>query len=84
MPGALSAVVNGGTLHLSWNRAPGAYPNRFEAGTATGLSNLFNGDVGNVASLERLVPPGTYFVRVRAANACGVGAPSNEVVVTVP
>ena len=30
------------------------------------------------------VPSGTYFVRVRAANAFGVSGPSNEVTVVVP
>ena len=71
VPGALISVVNGSTLRLSWNRAAGAQSYRLEAGTATGLSDLFNTDVGDVASLEGLVPPGTYFVRVRAANTLG-------------
>lgn len=83
VPGALASVVNGGTLRLSWNRAPGAQSYRLEAGTAAGLSDLFNGDVGDVASLEGVVPLGTYFVRVRAANTVGVSAPSNQVSVTV-
>jgi hypothetical protein len=30
------------------------------------------------------VPSGTYFVRVRAANAFGHSAPSNEVTIVVP
>ncbi len=84
VPGALISVVNGSTLRLSWNRAAGAQSYRLEAGTATGSSDFFNTDVGDVVSLEGLVPPGTYFVRVRAANTLGVSAPSNEVVVTVP
>jgi len=29
-------------------------------------------------------PPGTYYVRVRATNACGTSAPSNEILVNVP
>ncbi len=82
-PGGLTAVANGGTLRLSWNRAAGAQSYRLEAGTSTGLVDLFNGDVGNVTSLEGLVPPRTYFVRVRAANTVGLSAPSTQVSLTV-
>ena len=82
-PTNLASVVNGATLRLSWNRAPGAQSYRLESGTASGLANLFNGDVGDVSSLEGLVPPGTYFVRVRAANAAGVSAASTQVTVVV-
>jgi hypothetical protein len=31
-----------------------------------------------------LVPFGSYYVRIRAANAFGASLPSNELVVTVP
>jgi hypothetical protein len=30
-------------------------------------------------SISGTAPPGTYFVRVRARNVCGLGSPSNEV-----
>ena len=82
-PANLASVVNGATLRLSWNRPAAAQGYRLEAGSASGLADLFNGEVGDVASLERLVPPRTYFVRVRAVNAAGTSGPSNQVTVDV-
>jgi hypothetical protein len=32
-------------------------------------------------SITQAVPPGTFYVRVHAINACGVSGPSNEVVI---
>jgi hypothetical protein len=37
-----------------------------------------------VTSVGTPAPPGTYFVRIRAQNACGTSAPSNEQAITVP
>ena len=55
-----------------------------EAGTAPGLANIATFDVGLQTALTvGSVPPGTYYVRTRAANYTGASAPSNEVVVTV-
>jgi hypothetical protein len=57
-----------------------------EAGTAPGLANLIAGlALGPTPVLVAPnVPPGTYRVRVRAANGALVSAPSNEVTVVVP
>lgn len=82
-PGGLTAVINGATVRLSWNRAVGAQGYRLEAGTASGLANLVNADMGDVTSFQGIVPPGTYFVRVRGVNAAGVSAPSGQVTVVV-
>jgi hypothetical protein len=51
-----------------------------EAGTASGLTNLATVPVGNVTSFQARVPPGVYYVRVRAVNDLGASDPSNEVV----
>jgi len=82
-PSGLTSTVNGASVRLSWNRSTGSQRYRLEAGTASGLANLVNADMGDVTSFEGLVPPGTYFVRVRGVNAAGSGAASNQVTVVV-
>jgi hypothetical protein len=87
-PGTLTASVNGSTVTLTWS-APGSgdpvTSYVLEAGSATGLANLANASTGSTATtyVAPGVGVGTYFVRVRAQNAAGVSAVSNEVVVTV-
>lgn len=49
-----------------------------EAGSAAGLTNLGRLPVGPVNQFQTAVPPGTYFVRVRAINDVGMSAPSDE------
>ena len=82
-PTGLAMIANGRSLQVSWNRAAGAMGYRLEAGTGPGLANLFNGDVGDVDRLQVVVPPGPYFVRVRAVNLNGASGPSAEASVTV-
>lgn len=85
--GLTLGASSGGTFSLVWGAASGN-PTTYlvEAGTASGLSNLVNSDLGSTTpSLTATgIGPGTYYVRVRGKNACGVGAPSNEIVVIVP
>ena len=54
-----------------------------QAGTSQGSSNLFNGNIGNLTSVgsDNLDPSIPLFVRVLAANACGVSAPTTDIVV---
>jgi glucose/arabinose dehydrogenase len=82
-PTRFTAVVNGATVSLTWDRAAGAQNYRLEAGSASGLADLANVDLGDVNAFQALVPAGTYFVRVRAVNALGVSGPSNQVTVNV-
>lgn len=82
-PAGLVATVNGATVRLAWNRAAGAQGYRLEAGSTSGAANLVNALMGDVDSFEGLVPPGTYFVRVRAVNGVGTSGASNQVAVTV-
>ena len=55
-----------------------------EAGSVPGLSNLYNAPVGATTSVTAQPPPGAYYVRVRAQNACGTSPPSPERAVIVP
>ncbi|MFN7979651.1 MAG: fibronectin type III domain-containing protein [Vicinamibacterales bacterium] len=55
-----------------------------EAGTQSGGVNVGVIDTGVADTTFSVpVPPGTYFIRVRARNAVGVSPPSNEIVVVV-
>ena len=86
-PGSLSGTAGaGGTIALSWS-APAGNPTSYviEAGSVSGLSDLANNDLGSAAtSMTRTsIGDGTYFLRMRARNACGVSVPSNEITVAV-
>ncbi|MFN7976536.1 MAG: PQQ-dependent sugar dehydrogenase [Vicinamibacterales bacterium] len=74
----LTSTINGASVRLSWTRVAGARSYRIEAGTATGQANLVNTDLGDVDAFEGVVPPGTYFVRIRTVSASGTSGPSNE------
>lgn len=92
-PQSLTANVIGSSVMLSWGApaapdalAPDGIPSSYviRAGTAAGLFNLANFDTGTLStSLSTSVPNGTYFVRVHARNAFGLGPASNEVSFTV-
>ncbi len=86
-PVTLEGEVNGTIAYLNWTLAAGgtaATSYVIEAGTSPGASNFHNGDVGNIRHVySPPLPAGRYYVRVRPVNAFGVGAPSNEVVLTV-
>ena len=86
-PTGLTIILNsGGTVGLAWNASSGS-PTTYiiEAGSQPGLANLANSDLGSAATTLTAtgVGAGTYYVRVRAKNAYGISAPSNEVIITV-
>jgi hypothetical protein len=86
-PVGLTLTSNaGGVVSLNWSAGAGAATSYIlEAGSAPGLSNLANSDLGSAAQTFTTtgVASGTYYVRVRAKNACGISGPSNEVVVSI-
>jgi hypothetical protein len=85
-PGAPTGLVSsasGSTVLLAWVApATGGAPTGYliEAGSSPGLSNLASFNTGTTANsfLTSGVPAGIYFVRVRATNASGTSAASNE------
>jgi glucose/arabinose dehydrogenase len=81
--GLRSTVEGDRGVTLVWTATPDATSYSIEAGTAQGLANLAVLGV-QPAGFSDIVPPGTYFVRVRAVNECGIGAPSRDIVVQVP
>ena len=85
-PGTLTASVSAGVVTLRWGAAAGnATSYVIEAGTAVGLTNIGALPTGNLDTTWSVAAPaGTYFVRVRAANAFGLSAATNEVTVVVP
>jgi hypothetical protein len=87
-PGAPTVTVNGSTVSLAWTApttgdAPTGYV--LEAGTAPNLANAARVVLGATPSFSTGgVPRGTYYVRVRAVNAAGVGPASADATVVVP
>ena len=91
-PGAvrnLTYEVSGNNVLLTWTApAAGDGPTGYliEAGTASGLSNLGQFAIGSAPTfvIAAGVPPGLYFVRVRAVLGVILGPVSNEVAIFVP
>ena len=87
-PQALVASVAGRTVSLLWaqpDSGPVASTQRVVAGAAPGLGDLADIEVpGPATSFTTTAPPGIYYVKVVALNACGSSPYSNEVRVVVP
>jgi len=84
---SLATTVSGSTVRLTWGApvggcAPSSYV--LQAGSSAGSSDLANANLGPAMSyVASGVGAGTYYVRVRAMNAYGQSAGSNEVVLIV-
>jgi hypothetical protein len=79
----VAQVAPGRFVTLSWTPVGEATDYLVEAGSFSGGADLALIPTP-APSLAGVVPAGTYFVRVRARNACGASATSSEVVVQVP
>lgn len=85
-PTGLTASVTGDTVAITWTPpATGGSATGYllDASTVSGTTNI--GSVPTVAPgiAVPAVPPGQYFVRVRATNAAGTSASSNELTINV-
>jgi hypothetical protein len=86
-PGGVAFSVSGSNVTLMWNAPAPASDGLgyvIEAGSAAGLADILIAPVGTLTSVVTPAPPGTYYVRVRAQNACGTSVPSDEHVIVVP
>jgi hypothetical protein len=85
----LSAIVAASQVTLTWQsgpRSPAISHFEIEAGSAPGAADLarLRSDDASFSLVVADVPPGRYYVRVRASNYGGTSEPSNEILVTVP
>jgi hypothetical protein len=85
-PSDLQATVDADrTVMLTWQASTGLPLDYLvEAGSTPGSSKLATFRVAGSPMAVSGVAPGTYYVRVRARNEGGLGAPSNEVAISVP
>ena len=84
-PLGLQGQIAGSSVTLAWQRGAGNVARYvLQAGSATGLSNIATLSLAPASTtFAAAATPGTYFVRIRAANSCGVGPPSTEVSLVV-
>ena len=85
-PAALTSNVSAGVVTLRWSAAAGnATTYVLDVGTQSGATNIGSLLLGHLdTTVTTPAPAGVYFVRVRAVNAHGSSAPSDEVQVVVP
>jgi hypothetical protein len=81
-PLGVVAQASGNTVSIGWQPAAGATGDVLEAGSGPGAADLAVVPLG-ASGLVTSAPEGTYYLRVRALNACGSSGPSSEAVLNV-
>jgi predicted phage tail protein len=76
-PTNLVATDVGSVVALNWTGVGAAF--QLEAGSFAGGSDVFVGQFLSTG-ISTTAPLGTYWVRVRAVNSCGLSGPSNEII----
>ena len=82
-PSPFSVTVSGRFVVLNWAGVAGATEYVLDVGSTPGGSDLLVAPVGNTTTISTMADPRVYYVRVRARNACGSSAASNEVIVRI-
>jgi hypothetical protein len=82
-PAPFNIAVSGRFVVLTWAGVAGATDYLIEVGSSTGASDLLVTSLGNVTTVSTFADPRLYFARIKARNACGVSAASNEVAVRI-
>jgi hypothetical protein len=82
-PGPLTVTTAASAVSLQWGASPTAAAYLLDAGSVPGATDVGSFPIAATTSIVVSAPVGTYYVRVRAASACGVSPPSNEVTVVV-
>jgi hypothetical protein len=75
-PTGLTSTIVGSTVAVRWSESPGATSYHLEAGSTPGAADLFNANIGNQTAVQAVLPPGNYFVQVRAVSECGTSEAS--------
>jgi hypothetical protein len=85
-PRSLFILRSGTVLKATWDPPLSGKPSGYqlEVGTFPGGSNVATLSLGKKTSTSGSLRRGTYYVRVRAKTACGLGPPSNQVTLVVP
>ena len=77
--------LTGPSVLLTWSASGNLTSLIVDVGSSSGGSNLAVVTLApGAVELGATAPTGTYYVRLRAANACGSTPAANELVITVP